>query len=102
MEKIFVYRVTDRNLREEEIDSIWRAVRAYGDSTLLYVRYEDAEHPNGTVAIVKPGLMVGYMDRFKQLPTGELTAAPAKRPGSTVHEGSRRVARRVSEQRADR
>jgi tetratricopeptide (TPR) repeat protein len=76
-EKIFVYRITSRNLSEAEVDAIWRAVRSYGDNTLLYVRYEDAAHPNGMVEVVKPGLMIGYMDRFKQLPNGELTAAPA-------------------------
>jgi hypothetical protein len=74
--KIFVFRVTDRDLTEREIDDLHAAMRGYGDNTLLYVRYEDADHPNGTVEVVKPGLMVGYMDRFKISRTGQLSAAP--------------------------
>jgi hypothetical protein len=72
--KIFVFRVTDRNLTETEVEDLHAAMRAYGDSTLLYVRYEDAAHPNGTVVPVKPGLLIGYMDRFKISPQGQLAA----------------------------
>jgi hypothetical protein len=74
--KIFVYRLTDRHLSDAELDRLHAATRAYGDNTLLYVRYQDAEHPNGTVELVKPGLMIGYIDRFKMSRTGELSAAP--------------------------
>jgi tetratricopeptide (TPR) repeat protein len=74
--KIFVFRVTDRNLTTEEIDDLQAAMRAYGDNTLLYVRYEDDAHPNGTVEAVRPGLLVGYMDRFKLSRTGDLSSAP--------------------------
>lgn len=87
-DKVFVYRITARNLTPDEIDGIWHAVRSYGDSTLLYVRYEDEEHPNGTVEMVKPGLMIGYIDRFKQLPNGDLTAAP---PGKSWAEICRKA-----------
>jgi tetratricopeptide (TPR) repeat protein len=74
--KIFVYRLTDRNLTDAEINRLHAATRSYGDNTLLYVRYEDAEHPNGTVELVRPGLMIGYIDRFKMSRTNELSAAP--------------------------
>jgi tetratricopeptide (TPR) repeat protein len=74
--KIFVFRLTDRNLTDAEVDQLHEAVRGYGNNTLLYVRYEDADHPNGTVEAVKPGLMIGYMDRFKMSHTGQLSAAP--------------------------
>jgi len=74
--KIFVFRLTDRHLTEEEIARLHAAMRSYGDNTLLYVRYEDAEHPNGTVELAGPGLMIGYIDRFKVTPTGEISAAP--------------------------
>jgi hypothetical protein len=74
--KIFVYRRTDRNLTETELDALHAAVRRYGENMLLYARYEDAGHPSGTVELVKPGLMVGYMDRFKASPNKELMAAP--------------------------
>jgi tetratricopeptide (TPR) repeat protein len=74
--KIFVFRLTDRNLTDAEVDALHAAVRGYGNNTLLYVRYEDADHPNGTVEAVKPGLLMGYVDRFKMSHTGQLSAAP--------------------------
>jgi tetratricopeptide (TPR) repeat protein len=76
-QKIFVWRQTERNLTEAELDRLYRAVRSYGDNTLLYVRYQDDAHRNGTIEWARPGLLVGYIDRFKQLPNGELAAAPA-------------------------
>lgn len=74
--KIFVFRLTDRNLTEAELDRLHAAMRSYGDNMLLYARYEDAEHPNGTVQLSAPGLLVGYIDRFKMSPSGELFASP--------------------------
>lgn len=73
--KIFVFRLTDRYLTTEEIDWLHAAMRRYGDNTLLYVCYEDPAHPNGTVVSVRPGLMIGYMDRFKLSSTDKLSAA---------------------------
>ena len=75
--KIFVYRLTDRTLTAAELDRLHRAVRSYGDNTLLYVRLADAAHPSGTVLRAAPGLLVGHMDRFKMSPEGVLSAAPA-------------------------
>jgi tetratricopeptide (TPR) repeat protein len=75
--KIFVFRLTDRNLTGAEIDDLHAAMRSYGDNTLLYVRYEDDAHPNGTVEAVKPGLLIGHMDRFKLSPSNQLSSAPA-------------------------
>ena len=63
-EKIFVYRMVTRDLTYSEVHRLHAAVRSYGDGKLLYVRYEDADHPNGTVELVKPGLLIGYIDRF--------------------------------------
>jgi hypothetical protein len=62
--KIFVYKITARNLRNEEIARIRNAMRRYGKNTLLYVRYTDAVHLNGAVEAIEPGLMIGYIDRF--------------------------------------
>jgi len=76
--KIFVYKITDRNLTKLELSAIHLAMRAYGDTTLLYVRYADPEHPNGTVEAVKPGLMVGYIDRFG-VAKGSETRLPSAR-----------------------
>jgi hypothetical protein len=75
-EKIFVFRDIRRNLTDAEIDRLHAAIRTYGDTTLFYVRYEDSAHPNGTVEAVKPGLLVGYMDRFKMSRTDQLSSAP--------------------------
>ena len=82
--KIFVFRVTEYNLTDAEIDTLHAAMRRYGDNTLLYVRYEDEAHPNGTVELVRPGLMVGYMDRFKISRTNELSASPPSASWLTV------------------
>jgi tetratricopeptide (TPR) repeat protein len=74
--KIFVFRLTDRHLTEAELGRMHAAMRSYGDNTLLYVRHEDAEHRAGTVELAGPGLMIGYSDRFKVTPTGEIAATP--------------------------
>jgi len=63
-EKIFVYKCVSRNLTDAELARLHAAVRRYGDNTFLYVRYEDAENPNGTVQVRDNGLIVGYIDRF--------------------------------------
>jgi len=75
--KIFVWRCTERTLTEAELARLHRAVRGYGDNMLLYVRLADASHPNGTVELAAPGLMIGYIDRFKLSPEGVLASAPA-------------------------
>jgi tetratricopeptide (TPR) repeat protein len=75
--KIFIWRCTERTLRDEEIARLHRAVRAYGDNMLMYVRLMDNDHENGSVELVSPGLMVGYMDRFKMSPEGVLASNPA-------------------------
>jgi tetratricopeptide (TPR) repeat protein len=75
-DKIFVWRLTERNLTDAELDRLQAAVNSYGKNVLLYVRLEDKNHPNGTVEVVRPGLMVGYMDRFKMAPDGSIAATP--------------------------
>jgi tetratricopeptide (TPR) repeat protein len=74
-DRVFVYRVTDRTLTEAELARLHAAMRSYGDNTLLYVRYQDAGHPNGSVELAGPGLMLGYIDRFKVSPSGEVSAS---------------------------
>jgi tetratricopeptide (TPR) repeat protein len=66
--KIFVYKNIMRTLTGEELDGLHSAVRRYGDNTLLYIAYQDAEHPNGTVEWRGSGLMVGYIDHFSHAP----------------------------------
>jgi hypothetical protein len=76
--------LTDRDLTAQEIDDLHTAMRAYGNNMLLYVRYEDEAHPNGTVEVERPGLMIGYMDRFKLSRTDHLSAAPPTASWLTV------------------
>jgi hypothetical protein len=63
-EKIFVFKNMRENLNETDLARLHAAVRRYGRNTLLYVRYQDAQNPNGTVRVKANGLMVGYVDRF--------------------------------------
>jgi tetratricopeptide (TPR) repeat protein len=63
-EKIFVFKNLYRDLTETEVDRLHTAIRAYGDSTLFYVRYADETHPPGTVEATAPGLLIGYIDHF--------------------------------------
>lgn len=74
--KIFVYKVTARNLTDEELYAIHAAMRAYGDTWLLALRYACDAFPNGTVRALKPGLMAGYIDRFNVSRAGELLSLP--------------------------
>lgn len=74
--KIFVYRLTTRNLTPAEIDRLHRAMQSYGRNTLLYVRYADEAHPPGTVEFAAPGLLIGYTDKFKMSADGQLLASP--------------------------
>jgi len=40
------------------------ALNRYGDATLLWVVPAERHRPAGTVEVVMPGLLRGYMDRF--------------------------------------
>jgi tetratricopeptide (TPR) repeat protein len=66
--KIFVYKNMKRNLTDAELQRLHVACRRYGDNTLLYIRYEDAEHPCGTVVVAGDGLLIGYIDHFSHTP----------------------------------
>ena len=70
-EKIFVFKVIERNLSDEEIGRLHSSMRHYGENALLYVRYQDEQHPNGTVEVAADGLMIGYIDRFAFSKTDE-------------------------------
>jgi hypothetical protein len=62
-EKIFVYHGM-RPLTETEATRLFAALRAYGPGTLLWVELHDADHPAGSVEVVRPGLLKGHIDRF--------------------------------------
>jgi hypothetical protein len=65
-EKIFVYKLDNRDLTDKEIFGLHAALRRYGDATLLCVRRENEQKPYGRVDILGPGLMVAYIDRFAE------------------------------------
>jgi tetratricopeptide (TPR) repeat protein len=75
--KIFVYKNMKRNLTDAELTRLHGAVRRYGDNTLFYIRYQDADHPNGMVEYRGPGLMVGYIDHFSHTPDTDVLITPA-------------------------
>jgi hypothetical protein len=70
-DKIFVFKNSLRNLNDDEIARLHAAICRYGNSTLLYVRIEDADHANGTVECVEKNLMIGYIDHFSHSLTDE-------------------------------
>ena len=76
-DKLFVYKTSARNLEDHELDRLHTAIRSYGgNATLLYVRYADEIHPDGTVEVARPGLLLGYLDRFGATSSGQLTPVP--------------------------
>ncbi|HUB10661.1 MAG TPA: tetratricopeptide repeat protein [Acetobacteraceae bacterium] len=77
-EKIFVYRNATRNLDDDELNELCEAVRSYGNNTLLYVRYSNESHGDGTVHSPRSGLIIGYMDRFAITPSFERLALPVQ------------------------
>ena len=62
-EKIFVYKFNGP-VSEEEILPLHMALNCYGRSTLLWVVPAERDRPAGTVEVVMPGLLKGYIDRF--------------------------------------
>jgi hypothetical protein len=62
-EKIFVYRFSGP-MSEEEILPLHLALNRYGPATLLWVVPAERDRPGGTVEVLLPGLMKGYIDRF--------------------------------------
>jgi len=62
-DKIFVYKF-DIPIAEEEILPLHIALNRYGAATLLWVVPAERNRPAGTVEVVMPGLLKGYIDRF--------------------------------------
>jgi hypothetical protein len=62
-EKIFVFKLhepeTDQNVR-----NLYRAMRRYGEVTLLCVMQANKQNARGSVRVLEPGLMVGYIGYF--------------------------------------
>lgn len=62
-DKIFVYKLAS-GVSEEEILPLHMALNRYGEATLLWVVPAERDRPAGTVEVVMPGLLKGYIDRF--------------------------------------
>ena len=63
--KIFVYRMVGRVLHDDELNRLHAAVLSYNsNNTLLYARYADDTHPDGTVEVAGRGLLIGYFAQF--------------------------------------
>jgi hypothetical protein len=62
-DKIFVYKLGS-GVSEEEILPLHMALNRYSDATLLWVVPAERDRPAGTVEVVMPGLLKGYIDRF--------------------------------------
>jgi hypothetical protein len=62
-EKIFVIKRLPA-LRPEEVLPVYTALNELGRNWLLWMVPSDATHPSGTVELLLPGLLRGYLDRF--------------------------------------
>jgi hypothetical protein len=62
-EKIFLYKFGS-GVSEEEILPLHMALNRYGEATLLWVVPAERDRPAGTVEVLMPGLLKGYIDRF--------------------------------------
>jgi hypothetical protein len=62
-EKIFIYRFGGP-ISEEEILPLLMALNRHGPATLLWVVPAERNRPPGTVEVLMPGLLKGYIDRF--------------------------------------
>jgi hypothetical protein len=59
------------------VQALHSAIRRHGPGTLLHVRPVLPGMPSGTVEVVAPGLLVGYMDRLVAIGAGWDTAHEA-------------------------
>jgi hypothetical protein len=62
-DKIFVYKFS-AEVSDEEILPLHMALNRYGEATLLWVVPTERDRPAGTVEVMMPGLLKGYIDRF--------------------------------------
>lgn len=62
-EKLFVRKGPDSET-DAQLAPLLRALRRHGPVSLLSVVPQDEAHPLGSVEVVEPGLIKGYIDRF--------------------------------------
>lgn len=73
--KIFVYKTIDP-ITDDEIRQLHRALRRYGNSTLLYVGLQTPAKSFPLVEVKEPGLLAGYIDRFNTATDGSQVGLP--------------------------
>ncbi len=62
-EKIFVYKYWDVRPSDEEIFKLHDALCRHAPNALLITRPHEPGHPIGSIEILRPGVMVGYLGR---------------------------------------
>ena len=62
-DKIFVYKFS-APVTEEEVLPLHMALNQRSETTMLWVVPFERDRPAGTVEVLKPGLLKGYIDRF--------------------------------------
>jgi hypothetical protein len=62
-DKIFVYKF-GAPISVEEVMPLHMALNQRGETTMLWVVPAERDRPAGTVEVLKPGLLKGYIDRF--------------------------------------
>lgn len=68
-EKIFVLK-QDEPLLPEQVVALLEVMRLLGNATLLWVDFAKPGHEAGSVDVIEPGLMKGYIDHFARLDEG--------------------------------
>ena len=63
-EKIFVYRMIEHEIDDSLLDRLARAVASYGRNRFLFVRKAPDRKRRFSIEVIRPGFMVGYIDRF--------------------------------------
>ncbi len=65
-DRILVYKAISA-MAEEDIERLSRALKVYGDTTLLVVQLGDEDHAPGSLEVSPTGVMLGYIDRFSNV-----------------------------------
>ncbi len=59
-----------------DLSALFHTLRGWGNATLLFVVRADPAHPPGTVEMIEPGFMRGYIDRFNDYEDASAPASP--------------------------
>ena len=59
--KIFVHKSSLARIDDHTALRLHEAISAFGHNCLLVIRRTEADHPSGTLSVLRPGLLVGYV-----------------------------------------